>query len=130
MSTATTTDTETTPSDGDELEHHAHAHPTDGDYIKIAIILAVITAAEVGTYFWEDIFGSQPSTAALVLTLFPMMVAKFLIVIGYFMHLRFDNPLYRRVFLFGLLLAMSVFAVFLSVMEFWDARYLRFLTGG
>ena len=128
MSTATTTDT--APTAEQELEEHAHSHPTDGDYVKIALILGVITAAEVGTYFWKDIFGSEPSTLALVATLFPMMIAKFLIVIGYFMHLRFDNPLYRRVFIFGLSLAIAVFAVFLTAMEFWDDRYLRFLTGG
>lgn len=128
MSTATTT--ETAPTAEQELEEHAHAHPSDGEYIKIALILGVITAAEVGTYFWQDIFGSKPSTLALVATLFPMMIAKFLIVIGYFMHLKFDNHLYRRVFIFGLVLAMAVFAVTLSTLEFWDDRYLRFLTRG
>lgn len=128
MSTATTT--ETAPTAEQELEEHAHAHPSDGDYIKIALILGVITACEVGTYFWKDIFGSEPSTLALVATLFPMMIAKFLIVIGYFMHLKFDNHLYRRVFIFGLVLAMAVFAVTITTLEFWDDRYLRFLTRG
>ena len=128
MSTATTT--ETAPTAEQELEEHAHRHPSDGDYVKIALSLGEITAAEGGTYFWKDIFGSEPSTLALVVTLIPMMIAKFLIVIGYFMHLRFDNPLYRRVFIFGLVLAMAVYAVALSAFEFWDDRYLRFLSGG
>jgi cytochrome c oxidase subunit 4 len=128
MSTATTTDTPLT--DEQELEEHAHAHPTDSDYVKIALILGVITAAEVGTYFWKDIFGSEPSTFALVATLFPMMVAKFLIVIGYFMHLKFDNPLFKRVFIFGMFLAVAVFLAALTVFEFWDDRFLRFLTSG
>ena len=120
--------TETPLTDEEELEEHAHDHPSDGDYVKIAIILGVITAAEVGTYFWKDIFGSEPTTLALVATLFPMMIAKFLIVIGYFMHLRFDNPLYKRVFIFGLMLALAVFIATLSAFEFWDDRFLRFLT--
>jgi cytochrome c oxidase subunit 4 len=128
----TTTETEAHPTETADVEHAAHEkhHPSDGDYIKVAIILAVITAAEVATYFWKDIFGSEPSTAALVLTLFPMMIAKFLIVIGWFMHLRFDNPIYRRLFLFGLLLAIAVFVATLTAFEFWDDRFLRFLTGG
>lgn len=125
MSTTTTEHRAATATE--ELEAHAHDHPSDGDYVKIALILGVITAAEVGTYFWKDIFGSEPSTLALVVTLFPMMIAKFLIVIGYFMHLKFDNPLYRRIFLFGLILAIAVFTATLSAMEFWDDRYLRFL---
>ena len=111
MSTAMTT--ETTLTDEEELEEHAHDHPSDGDYVKIAIILGVITAAEVGTYFWKDIFGSEPTTLALVATLFPMMIAKFLIVIGYFMHLRFDSRIYRRLFITGIILAIAVFMIVL-----------------
>ena len=113
-----------------EVDPTVHNHPTDRDYVKIAVILGVITALEVGTYFWEDIFGSHPSTTALVLSLFPMMIAKFLIVIGYFMHLKYDNPLFRRVFLFGLLLAVVVFMVALTSFNYWWDDYLRFLTGG
>ena len=80
--------------------------------MKIALFLGVITAAEVGTYFWEDLFGTQPTTTALILTLFPMMIAKFAIVCGYFMHLKYDNPIFRRVFVFGLVLAIVVYAIF------------------
>lgn len=109
---------------------HAHEHPSDLKYIKIAIILAVITALEVGTYFWEDIFGSHPSTTALVVSLFPMMIAKFAIVIGYFMHLKYDNPLFKRIFVFGLVLAIVVFTVVFFAFEFFDDRFFRFLTRG
>ena len=121
MSTPSTT-TETTAAP--DLAPTVHAHPTDAQYIKIALILGVITAAEVGTYFWEG-----ASTLGLVLVLFPMMIAKFFIVTGWFMHLKYDNPLYRRVFIFGLLLALVVFLAALTAFEFWDARYLRFLRG-
>ena len=31
-----------------------HEHPSDLLYVKIALILAAITALEVGTYFLED----------------------------------------------------------------------------
>jgi cytochrome c oxidase subunit 4 len=100
-----------------EPGHEAHqaAHPSDRKYVIIAIILAVITAAEVGTYFLED-----PSTAMLALLLFPMMVVKFAIVCGWFMHLRYDNPLFRRVFVFGLVLAVAVYMAALTAMEFWS----------
>ena len=112
-----------------EVDPTVHNHPSDGDYVKIALILGAITALEVGTYFWEDIFGSHPSTMALVLALFPMMIAKFLIVIGYFMHLKYDNPLFRRVFVFGLFLAILVYMVMLFSFEFWDDQHLKFLRG-
>ena len=42
-----------------------------------------------------------------------MMIAKFLIVTGYFMHLKYDNPLFKRVFVFGLVLAVVVYIIML-----------------
>ena len=99
-------------------EAHQHKHPSDRDYIVIAIILAAITALEVGTYFIED-----ASTTLLVASLFPMMIAKFAIVCGWFMHLKYDNPLFKRVFVFGLLLAIAVYAAVLTSMEFFDSGY-------
>lgn len=100
---------------------HVHEHPSDRKYVNIALILGVITAAEVGTYFFEM------STTALVLVLFPMMIAKFAIVTGYFMHLKYDNPLFKRVFVFGLVLAVVVFMIALFAFEFWSDDYLKFM---
>lgn len=120
MSTATTE-----KPDVDDVEHADHAeHPSDLMYVKVALFLAVLTALEVGTYFLED-----PSTGLLVALLFPMMIIKFGTVIFYFMHLKYDNPLFKRVFLFGLVLAVIVFAIALTAFEFWDDRYFRFLRG-
>ena len=99
------------------VEAHGHQHPSDRQYVMIALILGVITAAEVGTYFLED-----PSTTFLVALLFPMMVAKFAIVCGWFMHLRFDTTLFRRLFVASIALAVGVYmAVFISVQFFGDA---------
>jgi cytochrome c oxidase subunit 4 len=101
------------------VEAHGHQHPSDRQYVIIALILGVITALEVGTYFLEE-----ASTTLLVATLIPMMIAKFAIVCGWFMHLRFDNPLFRRVFVFGLVLAVAVYVgVLMTVMEFWSSAY-------
>lgn len=103
-----------------EPDHEAHqrAHPRDRDYLIVAAILAVITAFEVGTYFIED-----ASTTLLVVALFPMMIAKFAIVCGWFMHLRYDNPLFRRVFVFGLMLAVTVYLIVLLVMQYFSSAY-------
>jgi cytochrome c oxidase subunit 4 len=101
-------------------EQDRHDHPTDLKYVKIAALLGVLTTLEVGTYFIED-----ASTTLLVVTLFPMMIAKFLIVTAYFMHLKYDNPLFRRVFFFGLVLAVAVFLIMLSTFEFWNGDFYR-----
>lgn len=119
---STTTDTAPAPEAHPADEAHVHDHPSDLKYVKIALLLGAITAVEVGTYFWED-----ASTTLLVAFLFPMMIAKFLIVTAYFMHLKYDNPLFRRVFFFGLILATVVFLIALSAMEFWNQDYLKFL---
>jgi cytochrome c oxidase subunit 4 len=95
-----------------------HKHPSDRQYVVIALILAVITAAEVSTYAL-DVFDDF-STAALVATLFPMMILKFGIVCAYFMHLRYDNPIFRRIFVFGLVLAIVVYSAALTAMNFWS----------
>jgi cytochrome c oxidase subunit 4 len=117
MTTATDTP------DVDDVEHADHVeHPSDLLYVKVALFLAALTALEVGTYFLDD-----PSTGLLVAVLFPMMVIKFVTVIFYFMHLKYDNPLFKRVFLFGLILAIIVFVIALTAMEFWDDQYLKFL---
>lgn len=95
----------------ESLEAHEHAHPSDGRYIQIALILGALTAAEVATYF-VDIGG------ALVPVLIVLMVVKFAMVAGFFMHLRFDSALFRRVFVSGIVLASSVYIAALATFEF------------
>lgn len=87
-------------------EAGAHgAHPTDAQYIKIALILAVITAGEVTVSY---IKGLGDAAAPLLLIL---AVVKFVMVVGYFMHLRFDNRVLRRLFVTGAVLAITVYMV-------------------
>ena len=107
-----------------KVDETVHDHPSDLMYVKVAIFLAVLTALEVGTYFLED-----ASTTLLVAILFPMMIIKFGTVIMYFMHLKYDNPLFKRVFLFGLVLAVAVFSIVFTAFEFWDDQYLKYLRG-
>jgi cytochrome c oxidase subunit IV len=126
---STVSDTTTDESTAAEAVEHqvVHKHPSDRDYVKIALILGLITALEVATYFWKDLFGADPSTTALVATLFPMMIAKFLIVAGYFMHLKYDSPLFKRVFVFGLILAILVFIAAMASFQYFDDSYLKYL---
>ncbi len=57
----------------------------------------------------------------LIPALMTMMVVKFALVVGYFMHLRFDNRLLTWVFVAGLALAVVVYIVTLATFEFWQA---------
>jgi len=94
--------------------HEDHPdHPTDAKYIRVAIVLGIVTALEVATYF-VDIPG-----VLLVTMLMVMMVFKFFYVAAWFMHLRFDSPLFTKFFVTGLVLATIVYGILLTVFEFW-----------
>jgi cytochrome c oxidase subunit IV len=99
---------------GDELfvskGHHA---ATDKQYIVIALILAAVTAMEV-TISYVDV-GPIFLPALLI-----MMTAKFVIVVSYFMHLKFDNRLFSYLFYTGLILAVTVFAAALATFHFFE----------
>ena len=102
----------------DAAEHHddeGHAHPSDWAYVKIALVLAVITALEVFTYF-ESVLDWG---VALVPSLLVMMVVKFYLVATWFMHLRFDSKLFGRMFNTGLVLATSVYLITLTASNVW-----------
>src|SRR5215210_3793278 len=86
-----------------------HAHPSDRSYLRIAFLLAVITAAEVVTFYLEDELGSILIPALLV-----MMIVKFATVAGWFMHLRFDSNIFTRLFVSGLVLAVGVYLATLA----------------
>ena len=94
-----------------------HAHPKDRSYVGIALILGLITAAEVGTFYLEDSLGSILIPALLV-----MMVVKFAIVAGWFMHLRFDSNIFTRMFVSGIVLAVSVYLAMLATFQFFSKQ--------
>jgi len=115
MSSPTTKDEATGPvveTGPDEGGTH-HDHPGEGKYIKIALILAAITAVEVAFSYWEAVEG------ILAPSLIFMSIIKFVIVVAYFMHLRFDSRLFRRLFVAGLGLAIFCFGVLLSTFHVW-----------
>ena len=85
-----------------------HAHPGPAEYVKVAVILAVVTAFEVALFYVPDLDARLVSGLLLFL-----MVIKFALVGLWFMHLRFDSPLFRRLFVTGIILAMAVYTIVL-----------------
>jgi cytochrome c oxidase subunit 4 len=49
-----------------------------------------------------------------------MMVVKFIMVVSYFMHLKFDNKLFSWIFYAGLILAIGVYCVALATFHFFS----------
>lgn len=96
---------------GDHAEHWS-----DFQYIKLAILLAVVTAVEVLLSYIKDDIGGLFLPSLLIL-----MAFKFMAVVLYFMHLKFDNRLFSVLFYMGLGLAIGVYLVALFTFRFFDA---------
>lgn len=93
----------------EQHEAKAHAHPGQWEYIKIALILAALTAAEVALSYM-DVGRTFQITGLLV-----MMVVKFALVVLWFMHLKFDSPGYGKAFAFGIALTATVYGAVLII---------------
>ena len=74
--------------------HAEHVHPSAWTYIKVGIILTLITVVEVWAYY----IPSFVESAAFVPSLLIMSAAKFIIVVGFYMHLKYDHKLFRALF--------------------------------
>ena len=85
-----------------------HAHPGVGQYVEIGIILAVMTLLEVILF---ESFDRGFSTAVGIPALIVLTILKFMLVVLWFMHLRFDHKLFRRFFYVGLALAALVYGI-------------------
>jgi cytochrome c oxidase subunit 4 len=90
-------------------DDHAHTHPSDFQYVMIALFLAIVTGAEVVLYYIKGL-----DFLVLAGLLIVLMIVKFATVAAFFMHLRFDSKLFRRIFITGILLATFVYMVALS----------------
>ena len=88
----------------------AGSHPTPKLYVKVAAWLAVVTAVEVLLSYIE-----MPPLLLLG-SLLVAAVVKFVVVVGYFMHLKFDHPSLRWPLLTGIILALSIYTIVLANM--------------
>jgi cytochrome c oxidase subunit 4 len=90
-----------------------HAHPEPRQYVLIAVVLVVITGFEVATSYLEGNVNSNLIIAALGV----MAAIKFFLVVAWFMHLRTDSRILRRLFLLGLIAAPIVYTIMLLVLR-------------
>ncbi|MEY4174731.1 MAG: hypothetical protein RI900_1896 [Actinomycetota bacterium] len=97
-------------------EAHEHHTPSDRYFIKIAIILAVVTALETSTYWWPKSLETVG-----VISLLIMMTIKFFMIVMVFMHLKFDSKIFSLMFYTGLVLAIGVYMVFLFTFQFFKS---------
>jgi|FLYL01.1.fsa_nt_gi cytochrome c oxidase subunit 4 len=85
------------------------AHATPETYITVGVILAIVTAIEVALYYIPDV-----QEGFLVFLLLTLSAMKFLLVVLWFMHLKFDSKIFSVAFTGGFVLALGLFMVVLA----------------
>ncbi len=89
-----------------------HAHPGARQYITIALVLSAITAIEVFVYYLP---AMRPVLPPILIAL---SAVKFALVVMFYMHLKFDHPIFTAMFIFGLATAIFTFVGFLALFGF------------
>ncbi len=90
--------------------HHVEEHhPGWQDYVRIGVVLAIITAIEVAIVYIEALAG------VLLPILLALSALKFGLVVAYFMHLKFDNKFFAWVFGAGLVTAAGIMLALLAM---------------
>ena len=96
-----------------EAEHQEEHHGLQPmQYVKIGALLTAITVVELGVSYWEAV------SHMLLPILFVLSGIKFAIVVALFMHLKFDNPLFTRLFLMSFVLGSVVLTMLTAL--FWS----------
>ena len=94
-----------------QLDHGAHdRHPTASVYVRIAIILTVITIGEFGIFYISSLSSAVMTGLILLLS-----SVKFATVVGYYMHLKFDNWRFTALFVVPLVVMISILVVLLAI---------------
>ena len=95
--------------DAEQPQYSAHS---DLLYVKVAAVLVVLTAIEIyATY--ADYLGHFFLPLMLCL-----MSTKFVLVVLFFMHLRWDSKLFGRLFWAGAFLAIAVYVGALATFQY------------
>jgi len=85
-----------------DVQHAPEAHASTRTYLVIAAILTVITIVEVGVFYIPALHVILPPTLLI------LSATKFALVVGFYMHLKYDHNLFRAVFVAPLLIAVAV----------------------
>lgn len=89
------------------------AHPTPFKYVMIFLVLVVVTGVEIAISYLE---GSV-SSGVIVALLLIFGLFKFVLVALYYMHLRTDQPMFRRFFIVGAVAAIVIYTVLLAMLH-------------
>jgi cytochrome c oxidase subunit 4 len=77
--------------------------------VLIAVVLVILTGVEVATSYLEGTVNSN----LLIVALGIMAAVKFFLVAAWYMHMKQDSRVFRRLFITGLTLASIVYGILL-----------------
>ena len=102
----------------DTMQGHRHPEekplPRVSVYLFVGFVLAVITAVEVAA-FYLNVVDWLLVTVFIVLSLL-----KFVMVVMFFMHLRYDHKIFSTFFTLGLVLAIGVVLGLITLFDNFD----------
>jgi cytochrome c oxidase subunit 4 len=96
------------------IEHatgRADHHPGPRQYLVVGAILAVLTGLEVGAFFLTL------SSAVVVFILLALTASKFVLVVAFFMHLKFDNRLFTWLLVFPFVVMVSTLIALMALLD-------------
>ena len=99
-----------------------HAHPTPAMYLKVAVVLFVLTALEVLAYEvgHRETWPMHAIVGPLVVPILLILSAvKFALVAMFYMHLKQDSKLFSNLFVWPLLLAAGVIVALIVLKILW-----------
>jgi caa(3)-type oxidase subunit IV len=89
-----------------------HAHPGPATYVKIGLVLFILTALEVAVYELGYNHANAGIGAIIHGAVIPILLLlsaiKFALVAMFYMHLRDDSPLLSGIFVFPLIIAAVI----------------------
>ena len=94
------------------IKEETSNHPTPKIYVSTALILALLTAIEVGIFYINSLgYWMIPILSIL-------SIGKFAIVVMVYMHLKYETKIFTIMFLSGLILATAVVFSLMTLFRF------------
>jgi len=97
-----------------------HSHPGPAMYVKIGVMLFILTALEVGLYELAHRGGGLQAVLKpmLVPLLLILSAGKFALVAMYYMHLKQDSKLFSGLFVFPLIIAAVIIVSLIALFAY------------
>jgi cytochrome c oxidase subunit 4 len=109
------------PASNPSTASHEQTHPSTGVYIRIGLVLFVLTALEVAAYevAHREVGAFSALLAPILIEVLLLLSAfKFALVAMYYMHLKQDSKLFSGLFVFPLIVAAVIIVALIALFAY------------